>query len=104
MGWLRSFAPGPDAHPHRKLDWEFMKIAAPGKWAGLCWIDGCRPAAPKTRIPTHTKFPFPFTHTQIATPASPAAFVQFTAEPLAGLVDTAYLGRLGPIGTPRCRL
>jgi hypothetical protein len=26
------------------------------------------------------------------------AFVQFTAEPLAGLVDTAYLGRLGPIG------
>jgi hypothetical protein len=29
-----------------------------------------------------------------------AAFVQFTAEPLAGLVDTAYLGRLGPIGKP----
>ena len=26
------------------------------------------------------------------------AFIQFTAEPLASLVDTAYLGRLGPIG------
>jgi len=26
------------------------------------------------------------------------AFVQFTAEPLAGLVDTAYLGRLGATG------
>lgn len=32
MGWLRSLAPGPNADPKRRLDWEFMKIAAPGQW------------------------------------------------------------------------
>eukprot|EP00624_Nannochloropsis_granulata_P007048 evm.model.NODE_599_length_13732_cov_29.858433.3 len=54
VAWLQTFAPGPDAPRAKKLDWEFLRIAAP-------------------------------------------AFVQFTAEPLAGLVDTAYLGRLGPV-------
>ncbi len=54
LTWLQSFAPGPDAPASKRLDWEFLRIAAP-------------------------------------------AFVQFTAEPLAGLVDTAYLGRLGPV-------
>lgn len=54
LAWLQTFAPGPDAPRKQKLDWDFLRIAAP-------------------------------------------AFVQFTAEPLAGLVDTAYLGRLGPV-------
>jgi Na+-driven multidrug efflux pump len=30
------------------------------------------------------------------------AFIQLAAEPLAGLVDTAYLGRLGPVGPWIC--
>jgi hypothetical protein len=34
-GWLRSLAPGPDADPKRRLDWEFIKIAAPGTYVSI---------------------------------------------------------------------
>lgn len=86
MGWLRSLGPGPNADSKQRLDWEFMKIAAPGREgeAGKTWVD---------RL-AWSRYLFTLRNVVHAH----AAFVQFTAEPLAGLVDTAYLGRLGPIG------